>query len=190
MISGLKGKIESIGLNSVELDVSGVYYQVFVSKRLANKLVIGDEIKLKTYMAVSETDMSLYGFDDIEGVGMFKMLLGVSGVGPKSAVLIFDDNGVEEIRKAVINADVDFFQRVKGLGKKTAQKIIIDLKSKIGSMKDLDLRGEESDLKEDEVYLSLIQLGFDRKSVNEVMKKIPKDFESTQNRLEWCLKSM
>ena len=73
---------------------------------------------------------------------------------------------------------------------KTAQKIIIELKSKIGSLKDLDLAASGVVLDKDEVYLSLVQLGFDRKSVVEVMKKLPKDLKTIEERLEWCLKSV
>jgi len=73
-------------------------------------------------MHVSENEMSLYGFEAKEEVDMFRMLLGVSGVGPKSGLLIFDENGVKAINKAIINADVDFFQAVKGLGKKQPKK--------------------------------------------------------------------
>jgi len=191
MISGIRGVVENKDMVTVEVDVGGVFYRLFVAKKLQSQLVIGQEKTFKTYMHVSENEMSLYGFEAKEEVDMFRMLLGVSGVGPKSGLLIFDENGVKAINKAIINADVDFFQAVKGLGKKTAQKIIIDLKTKVGSMKDLDLGSDESEvLTSDETYLSLIQLGFDKKSVAEICKKIPKNLETTQERLEWCLKSM
>ena len=190
MISGLGGKLKYKGGAWVEVDVGGVFYRVMVPRRIINKLVVDSEVYLSTYMHVSEDDMSLYGFENREEVDMFRMLLGVSGVGPKTGKLIFDENGVDEIRQAVINADVDFFKKVKGLGLKTAQKIIIELKSKIGSMKDLDLSAQEENVKSDEVYLSLVQLGFDKKSTVEAIKKIPKKLETTEERLAWCLKGM
>jgi len=188
MISGIRGKVESMGQGIVEVDVNGVYYGLFIPRSLVSKIVVGEEKSFKTYMHVAEIEMSLYGFESREEVDMFRMLISVSGVGPKSGLLIFDDNGVDEIRQAVINADVDFFKKVRGLGLKTAQKIIIELKSKIGSMKDLDLSAQEENVKSDEVYLSLVQLGFDKKSTVEAIKKIPKKLETTEERLAWCLK--
>lgn len=190
MICGIKGKVEYVGLGVVEVEVLGVSYGLFVPRKLARKVIIGTERKFCTYMHVAEDEMSLYGFESREEVDMFEMLIGVSGVGPKSGMSIFNENGVTEIKKAVMEADVDFFKKVKGLGLKTAQKIIIELKTKIGSLKDLDLTASETVLNQDEVYLSLIQLGFDRKSVVEVMKKMPKDLKTTEERLEWCLKSI
>ncbi len=190
MICGIKGKVEFVGAGTVEVEVSGVSYALFVSARLARGLNLGEERKFMTYMHVAEDDVSLYGFENREEVDMFRMLIGVSGVGPKSGMSIFNENGVDEIKKAVMEADVEFFKKVKGLGLKTAQKIIIELKTKIGSLKDLDLTASETVLNQDEVYLSLIQLGFDRKSVVEVMKKLPKDLKTIEERLEWCLKSV
>ncbi len=190
MIYGIRGKIESVGLGTAEVDVNGVYYGLFIPRSLASKISAGEQKSFKTCMHVTEIEMSLYGFETREDVDMFRMLISVSGVGPKSGLVIFDENGVEEIRQAVINADVDFFKKVKGLGLKTAQKIIIELKSKIGSMKDLDLSAQEENVKSDEVYLSLVQLGFDKKSALEAMKKIPKKLETTEERLAWCLKKM
>ena len=190
MICGIKGKVEYIGLGVVEVEVLGISYCLFVPTRLARKLTTGIERKFCTYMHVAEDNQSLYGFESREEVEMFRMIIGVSGVGPKSGMSIMDENGVDEIKKAVVEADVEFFKKVKGLGLKTAQKIIIELKSKIGSLKDLDLTSSETVLNQDEVYLSLIQLGFDRKSVLEVMKKLPKKLITIEERLEWCLKSV
>lgn len=190
MISGLKGKIENKGGNFIEIDVQGVLYRVFMSKRTLNSLVIGEERLVRTYMHVREEEMSLYGFLDQEEVNLFEMLISVSGVGPKSGLVIFDENGVEEIRRAIMEADVDFFKKVKGLGLKTAQKIIIELKSKLGSVQDLDLTKDNIDLKGDDVYMSLVQLGFDRKVIMEIMKKIPDDLEGIEERLSWCLKNI
>ena len=190
MISGLKGKVENRESNFVEIDVGGVIYKVFMSKRVLSKLEIGKEVLVRTYMHIREEEMSLYGFLDKEEVDLFEMLISVSGVGPKSGLVIFDENGVEEIKKAIMEADVEFFKKVKGLGLKTAQKIIIELKNKIGSIKELDLTASNAVFSEDEVYMSLVQLGFDKKTIIEVIKKIPKGLVNTEERLSWCLKNV
>jgi holliday junction DNA helicase RuvA len=189
MIASLKGKINRVGNNFVEVEVLGVGYLVKVGNGFLRRHKEGEEVTVRTYMAVSENDMSLYGFENQDEVELFKLLLTVSGVGPKTGCMIMGDMGVIEIMKAIGEADVNFFQKIKGVGKKTAQRIIVDLKSKIGGLGELDLSGG-GPLLEDDLYLSLKQLGFDRKEIDKVTKRIPKDMESLEEKLGWCLKEM
>lgn len=140
-------------------------------------------------MAVSDKDISLYGFKTDEEVALFRMMIGVSGVGPKTAGLILGSNGASEIVKAVSEADVAFFQKVKGVGKKAAQKIIIDLKSKVGGLKDLDLAASGGQEKDD-LYLSLKNLGFSVVEIERVVIKIPVDLETVEDKLGWCLRNL
>ena len=157
--------------------------------RLAQNLHEGEERSIQTYMAVSENDISLYGFENGEEVELFKMLLTVSGVGPKTAAQIVGQTESIDVIKAIGDADVNFFQKIKGIGKKTAQRIIVDLKSKIGGLGELHL---DSDLPllEDDVVTSLKQLGFDRREIEKVMGKLPKEMEGLEERLSWCLREM
>jgi Holliday junction DNA helicase RuvA len=117
------------------------------------------------------------------------MLISVSGVGPKTGAQILSKTESDLVIKAISNADVKFFEKIKGLGKKTAQRIIIDLKSKVGGIKDLDLNQEEID-KEDDLYLSLKQLGFERREIEKIMSKLPKEIIIIEEQLEWCLKNL
>jgi len=189
MISSLRGKVNRIWGNSVEIEVSGVGYLVKVGMRLVQNLHEGDERSIQTYMAVAENDISLYGFENGEEVELFKMLLTVSGVGPKTAAQIVGQTESIDIIKAIGDADVNFFQKIKGIGKKTAQRIIVDLKSKIGGLGELRL---DSDLPllEDDVVTSLKQLGFDRREIEKVMSKLPKEMDGLEERLSWCLREM
>jgi holliday junction DNA helicase RuvA len=190
MISSLNGILTKIGNNFVEIEVNGVGYLVIVGNNFLKKYNEGDKLKIQTYMAVSETDISLFGFENWEEVNLFKMLISVSGVGPKTAAQMMGQCKSEEIIKAIGNANVDFFQKIKGIGRKTAQRIIIDLKSKIGGLKEIDLSDEESIDSEDDLYLSLKQLGFDKKEIEKVTKKLPVSLEKIEEKLEWCLKSI
>ena len=185
MISSLRGKVDRIRGNSVEIEVGGMGYSVWMGKKKFNE---GDEVKIWTYMAVSENEISLYGFEMDEDLDLFKMLITVSGVGPKTAAGILAESSMAtlDIIKAIGEADVDFFKKIKGVGLKTAQRIIVDLKSKIGGLGELNLK-DDRPLLEDDVVLSLKQLGFDRKEVEKVIKLIPKDLVSTEDRLSWCL---
>lgn len=183
MISSLRGKIARIFGNYIEVEVGGIGYLVFVGKKSFNE---GQEVKIFTYMAVSENDISLYGFEKYEDLDLFKMLITVSGVGSKTAASILAEKQSIEIIKAIGDANVDFFKKIKGIGLKTAQRIIVDLKSKIGGLGELDLR-DNLPLLEDDLVLSLQQLGFERKEIENVTAKLPKDLVKLEEKLEWCL---
>jgi len=197
MISSLKGKIEKISGGSLEIEVAGVGYLVFapaLTKKLTNK--IGEEVKIYTYMSVSENDISLFGFESWDEVNIFKMLISVSGVGPKTGAQILvscaeasEGHGYDLVIKAIGEANVDFFQKIKGIGKKTAQRIIIDLKSKIGGLGELDLAADNEN-KEDELWMSLKQLGFEKKEIEKVTKKLPANLETIEEKLGWCLNNI
>lgn len=186
MISSLKGKIDRISGDYVEIEVGGVGYLVFMGKK---NYQIGDEVKVYTYMAVSENEIALYGFENWDDVNLFKMLISVSGVGPKTGAQILAETKSDLVIKAIGNADVDFFQKIKGIGKKTAQRIIIDLKSKIGGLGELDLAAD-TEVKEDELWMSLKQLGFDKKEIEKVVKKMPVEIILIEEKISWCLQNL
>ncbi|KKQ91195.1 MAG: Holliday junction DNA helicase RuvA [Candidatus Shapirobacteria bacterium GW2011_GWE1_38_92] len=180
MISSLTGKISKITGNNIEIEVSGVGYWLMVGEGFLKKHNEGEEVKV-----------SLYGFDSWEELNLFKLLISVSGVGPRTAAGILGSKQSEEILKAIGDADVDFFEKLKGIGKKTAQRIIVDLKSKVGGLGELDLRKESTgDKEEDDIVLSLKQLGFDKKEIEKVVKKIPEKLETIEDKLSWCLRNM
>lgn len=183
MISSLRGVVARVFLNHIEIDVNGVGYLVFVGKKSFSE---GTNIKIFTYMAVSENDMSLYGFEKSEDLDLFKMMITVSGVGPKTAAGILAEKQSIEIIKAIGEADVDFFKKLKGIGLKTAQRIIVDLKSKIGGLGVLDLK-DSLPLLEDDLVLSLQQLGFEKKEIENVIKKLPAELVELEEKLSWCL---
>lgn len=191
MISSLTGKINKVWGNNCEIDVGGVGYLVFgssLAKTMGDK--IDQEVKVYTYMSVSENDISLYGFESWDEVNLFKMLISVSGVGPKMASQILGETESLKVIKAIGDANVEFFEKLKGIGKKTAQRIIVDLKSKIGGLGELDLTKENSSTADDDLTLSLKQLGFDRKEIEKVVSKLPAELETIEEKLSWCLEKI
>ncbi len=192
MICSLKGTIERVWGNYVELDVGGVGYAVFVGNNFLRRHNVGEELKLQTHLAISENEQALFGFETIDELNLFKMLISVSGVGPKTAAQILGDTESMAIVKAIGDADVDFFKKIKGIGLKTAQRIIVDLKSKIGGLGEIDLAAGDSGKvdKQDELYLSLKQLGFEEKEIKEVIGRVPAEMQSIEDRLGWCLKNI
>lgn len=186
MISSLQGKVSRLWGNYVEIEVGGVGYLVWTGRRSYTE---GQEVKIYIYMAVSENEVALYGFENFEDLDLFKMLITVSGVGPKSGAQILAQSQSLEIIKAIGEADTTFFEKIKGVGKKTAQRIIVDLKSKIGGLGELNLR-DELPLLEDDLILSLRQLGFERKEIETVVKKMPKEIIILEEKVSWCLQNL
>lgn len=189
MISSLRGNISKIFGNYIEIDVGGVGYLVYVGNNFLKKHTEGESLRVNVYMAVSENDINLYGFDSFEELDLFKMLITVSGVGPKTAAGILAEKGTLEIIRAIGEANVDFFKKIKGIGLKTSQRIIVDLKSKIGGLGELNLK-DDLPLLEDDLVLSLQQLGFERKEIEMVTNKLPKDLTELEEKLEWCLQNL
>ena len=191
MISSLKGEILRIGNNFVEIEVSGVGYWVWCGWNFLKRRTVGEIMKIYTYQSISENDISLFGFETVDEVNLFQMLISVSGVGPKTGAQIMGQAESSEIVKAIKNTDVKFFEKIKGIGKKTAQRIIIDLKSKIGGLGEIDLKDPDSKKEmDDDLSLSLKQLGFDKKEIEKVTAKLPSDLETTEEKLAWCLSNL
>lgn len=160
MIGYLKGKILKINGNTILLDVNNVGYKILVTNNLSSSLKFNDVTEIYTYTYVREDQLALFGFKKYEDLEMFEMLLGVSGIGPKSALSIITALSTDEIIKAIRNAKVDEFTKISGLGKKGAQKIIMELQGKVGKVTDLSLKTSQSD---SELIEALENLGFSQK---------------------------
>ncbi len=184
MIGYLKGKIIEERRNEIWLDVSGVGYRVRVAGKLKVESLKLEEIELFIHTAVREDAITLYGFTTIEELELFEMLIEVSGVGPKTAMEIVGVADGAEIVTAIQNADVNFFSRIKGIGKKSAQRIIIDLKNKIGSLKEVDLTSEDE---EEAVFMALKQFGFKSGDIQSALKQIDRS-KSEQEQVKMGLK--
>lgn len=184
MIGYLKGKIIEQRRNEIWLDVSGVGYRVRVARKFEAESLKLEEIELFIHTAVREDAITLYGFTTIEELELFEMLIEVSGVGPKTAMEIVGVADGAEIVTAIQNADVNFFSRIKGIGKKSAQRIIIDLKNKIGSLKEVDLTSEDE---EEAVFMALKQFGFKSGDIQSALKQIDRS-KSEQEQVKMGLK--
>ena len=132
MISFLVGKIEEKREYLLELDVNGVGFELNVSTNtLASLPMQNNTVKILTYMAVREDDISLYGFSTIEERDLFFKLISVSGIGPKMAISILSGLSISDLTLAIINADIKLLSKIKGLGKKTAERLCLELKDKM-----------------------------------------------------------
>ena len=180
MIGYLKGSVIDISRNCLIINCSGVGYEVFCTHTLVSKSEKKDLIELYIYTHVKEDQLKLFGFETRLEKDLFETIIGVSGVGPKIGLAIIGAGEVNEIKKAISKADVGFFTKIKGLGKKGAQKIIIELKNKLGSINELDLTSDDVGDQNSDLVEALLGLGF-RKA--DIMLIIPK-IDTNQNENE------
>ena len=158
MIASLRGKVLSSTLNSVVLDVSGVGYLVQITPQLAMSLASGQELSLFTAFIVREDAFTIYGFTEREELTTFDLLRSVTGVGPKSALSIIHQLGVEALKDAVSSENDDAFKSVSGIGPKTAKLLIVTLAGKlVGSGKPAAAAGDA------DIVSALVGLGYQSK---------------------------
>lgn len=189
MIAFLKGTVELRDDPYIIVDVNGVGYKVLVSSYVLSKALVGDSIKVFTYTHVREDALELYGFLESQDLKLFEYLIGVSGVGPKTAINIFSFGTRSDIVEAIVKGNVSFFTAVPRLGKKNAQKVIIELKGKFGSKNDLDLT--ETDMAaNDEVMEALKSFGFTQAEIFSALKNITEEGLSSSQKIKLALKQL
>lgn len=185
MIGSLRGKVLlKDGLHLI-IDTGGVGYKVLVSEKVWAKAHLKDEIFLYVYTHVRDDEISLFGFAEAEDLKLFESLITVSGVGPKTAMSVFSFSTRDEIVNAVLRSDVEFFTSIPRLGRKNAQKIIIELKNKFGDKGALDLSssGESS-----EVMSALKSFGFSNGEIMEALRNIDTKTETPEEKIKIALK--
>lgn len=133
MIAYLRGKLVNKGNNFVVLEVNNIGYRIYVPQRLLAGLALDSEVMLHTYMQVREDDISLYGFTELETLTLFETLLTVSGVGPKLAVSIVDALPSHVFCRAILQNEISVLTKIPGIGKKTAQRLVLELKDKLSA---------------------------------------------------------
>ena len=182
MIAYLRGKVLTTTLETAILDVNGVGYEVYCSGGAFRKLIVGQMAELHTYLQVKEDGMTLFGFESVREKEMFLKLISVPNVGPKMGIAVFGALSVDEFATAIATADVKRLSAVKGLGKKTAEKIVLDLHGKISAAEILSANGDDwsapatttaakLSAADEEAVSALMGLGFTRtESVNAVKK--------------------
>jgi Holliday junction DNA helicase RuvA len=189
MIGFLKGSIELLDRPFVFVDVNGVGYKILVADSVYAKLSKNEKITLFTFTYVREDELSLFGFLEVEDLKLFESLITVSGIGPKTALNIFSFGGRKEVIDAIIKGDVSFFTSVPRLGTKNAQKIIIELKNKMGAGNDLDLSGKDF-LENAEVIQALKNFGFSVGEAQKAVREIKAQDLTLDEKIKLALKNL
>lgn len=146
MIGSLTGIIAAKGARQLIVDVGGVGYSVFVSTGTLFSVEVGSSLTLYTHLSVREDALELFGFSEHSELSLFELLISVSGVGPKSALAILSLSTPEHVRRAISEGDVSALTKVSGIGKKSAEKIIIELRDKVGASTNDALASGEADV--------------------------------------------
>lgn len=165
MLAYLKGKVLEKSSAYVIVENNGLGYKVFVTPEILESRV-GDTVAVFTYLKVSEDGQALFGLPDFQTLQFFEMLITVSGVGPKVALAILSAARADAVKQAIMSQDAGIFTRISGVGTKTAEKIIVELKNKVGV---LDMPGAKSS---SEVFDALLALGYSQREVREVIGKL------------------
>ncbi len=190
MIAYLKGKVLTITSETAIVEVGGVGYELYCSGGAFRKITVGETVELYTYLQVKEDGITLFGFGAPKEKELFLKVISVSGVGPKMGIAILTGLSADEFTRAVATADVKRLSAVKGLGKKTAEKIVLELHGKISAAEVMSAgadpitsaidRGEKSVSAQDEEAVSaLMGLGFTKNESANAVKRAKEQGAST-----------
>jgi holliday junction DNA helicase RuvA len=187
MIALLRGNIVMIQADSIVVDVGGVGLQVFVPTPLKDRLELGEIAYLYTRLVVREDSLTLFGFETKEGKDYFDLLMGVNGIGPRLALAVLSTLNPDTIRRAIFNEQADVFCRVPGIGKKTAQKVLLYLQDRIPAGDGLTPMLSISDV-DSEILAALTGLGYSVVEAQAALQYIPRDApQDVETRLRLAL---
>jgi Holliday junction DNA helicase RuvA len=191
MIATLAGRITEKNLNSVILETSGVGYEILVPIETLSQLETGHEYKLQIYEHIRENIYDLYGFLDGQSKSLFIKLINVNGVGPKAGLNILGIGSLSKVKQAIASGDVKLIQTAQGVGKRVAERVVIDLKDKVGLISNIvesSILSSEELLMQDEAIQALVALGYDLADAAKAVEKIDKKL-SVEERVRLALKS-
>ena len=173
MIAGINGKLESLSSDWAIIDVGGISFQVYTSTSTLSTLgAIGKEVRLHTHLHLREDNATLYGFASAEELELFQTLIGVSGLGPKLAIAMLSAMNVERLTMAIATGSADLLTAIPGIGKKMAQRVVLELKEKIGAGW-ITTPAAELAQENAEVVTALTSLGYSVSEANRAVATLP-----------------
>jgi Holliday junction DNA helicase RuvA len=190
MIAGLEGAVAEVGTDNVVINVGGVFYRVFMpGSAIPTVGKVGDKTRLHTFLYVREDQLALYGSRDERQLKLFQTLLGVSGIGPKVALSILSSMPVDSLENAIASGNVDLLTRVPGIGRKTASRLVLEMKGKLDLLSAVGLAASPSAASE--VVEALSGLGYGPAEIQAALSGLPRDEElSTEEMIMFALKRL
>lgn len=173
MLEYIKGSLEEVTPTYAVIDIAGLGYVINISLNTFSKIDGQKTIKLFVHEAIREDAHVLYGFFDSKERSIFRLLISVSGIGANTARLMLSKLSPEEIELAIVNGNAALLQSTKGVGAKSAQRVIVDLKDKVGKSADnTDFFIDQNNTKREEALSALVMLGFQKNAVEKIMEKL------------------
>lgn len=192
MISFLRGKILNKRKNFIILNVRDIGYRIYVNETVLSELAIGQEAELYIHQHIREDAQALFGFKNLEQLEMFELLLTISGIGPKSALAVLGIASVGDIKDSIARGDSSLLMKVSGIGKKTAERVVLDLRDKIGAIAagvdnfsadgGLTASGDEID--------ALMALGYSMMQARDVLRLVDPKIIKSGERIRAALRLM
>jgi len=187
MIAKLKGKVEYLKNNYAVINVNDVGYKVYLSAYTFGKIAGLNEVDIYIHTYVREDTLALYGFLAPEELEMFELLISISGIGPKAGLGILSIATPKTIKTAILNEDPSILTRVSGIGKKTAERVILELKNKVA---DISVGDKEEVTADVDATEALIGMGYTNSEAREALKNIPVEIKDIGDRIKEALKNL
>ena len=188
MIAYLRGKIQNKGQGYIILNIRDVGYKIFVNTVQYSELGIGQEAEFYVYQNVREDALDLFGFASLEQLEMFELLLTISGVGPKSALGVLAIGSVEDLKEAIARGDSEVLTKVSGIGKKTAERMVLELRDKVGGLNISSVPGARGMSVSGEEIDALIALGYSMMQARDALRQVDSKIKDSGGRIKEALK--
>jgi len=190
MIAFLRGQVRDKGWNYAIIETAGVGYRVFATENFLNELKTGTEAEIYTHHAIREDASDLYGFKSREELELFELLLTVSGIGPKSALGVMAIATAADIKEAIIRGDANLLTKVSGIGKKTAERLVLELKNKVIRTGGANLTLDAAALSGSDELDALVSLGYSLAQARESLNAVGPEVTDSGERVKAALKKI
>jgi len=190
MISFLRGKIINKGDGYIILEVANVGYQVFITPIMFAEIDIGQEIEMYTHQYVREDALDLFGFGSMDELELFRLLISISGIGPRSAIGVLSIAKTEDIKQSIASGDASLLTKVSGIGRKTAERVVLELKEKIGAINSgSGEKGLGTIANSDEID-ALIALGYSASQARQALSEIDPKIKDSGDKIRAAFKKL
>ncbi len=190
MISYLKGKIRNKGNGFVILEVNNVGYQIFVTPIFYVDMAMGQEVEFYTHQYVREDALNLYGFKSMAELELFELLLSISGIGPRSALGVMSIASAADIKESIGRGDPALLTKVSGIGRKTAERVVLELREKIGKLGGGDGKPGAGNLGSSDEIDALMTLGYSLQQAREALNVVDVKVKDSGERIRQALKKL
>ncbi len=186
MLAFLRGKILAKGNNYFIVEAGSVGYRVLVNTELYSQFKVGEEIELYLYHHLTDQGSLLLGVSNMEELEFFELLLGVSGIGPKTALNVLAAASLDDLKMAIASGEAGILNKVSGIGPKTAERIVLELKNKVGELATTSLAGQTL-VNADEIE-ALVALGYSVREAREALRQVEADIKDSSKRIRAALR--